>query len=233
MVRISGSAWRLNPPGRVPRSTGHRHLLQADNMARLDQSRAARKEPCSKPVCPSRRDGFTIIEATFALMFIGVILAIAIPRLRTDHLKVDAGTRTAMLVLLGAQRTAVHKQHDVVVAFDTTSLLLRVHHDADNDGTMDAGENVSTIQLEGVLFGRGAAPARPMGGAAVTYTRTQAGLPAVTFQRGGSAGEFGGLYLRPGVGVARAEDVRAIEIERSTGRASRLLYAGGQWTRGF
>ncbi|NIS32582.1 MAG: hypothetical protein GWO04_22640, partial [Actinobacteria bacterium] len=75
---------------------------------------------------------------------------------------------------------------------------------------------VRTVELaEVVAFGRGSAPARPIGAAAVVLTRTQAGAPAITFHRDGSANEEGGFYLtsRRSEGTAMfATDAYAVEI---------------------
>jgi len=112
---------------------------------------------------------------------------------------------------------------------------LRIHEDADNDNVIDAGERVTAAALpEGVTFGRGAAPARAMGGAIVNFTRTQGILPMVVFHRDGSANENGGVYVTTidGLSVGRVADVRAVEVSRATGRTSWFTYTTGTWKEG-
>lgn len=173
------------------------------------------------------------------VMMLGAnMVTIAMPRLDLRRFRIDAAVRDTNLMLLGAQRLAIQKQHNVVVAFDTVQQLIRVHHDADNDGVMDATELVKQRQLgEGTRFGLGGATARPIGSTAVTFIRTQGGLPAVTFSRAGTGSEIGGFYIsstnsgRPGVTV----DTRALEVERATGRTTRFRWepTTNTWTRAF
>jgi len=181
------------------------------------------------------RAGFTMIELVVTMVLLGAVLAIAAPRLNLAQTKINAATQQASLTLLSAHRTAIQQQHDVVVAFDTANRLIRVHSDRDNDGVMDSNEMIRQVQLEaGVRFGLGGATARAIGAAPVTFTRTQGGLPAVTFNRGGTASEFGGFYLSSvstGADGDRETDTRAFEVERAVGRFERHYFANGSWTR--
>jgi type II secretory pathway pseudopilin PulG len=172
----------------------------------------------------------SLIELVLVMVMFGIMASIALPRLGVDRLTVDAATRGLNMTMLAAQRVAIQEQHAVVVAFDTVVGVIRVHRDTDNDGIMDAGEVVSSTRLEdGVRFGRGVAPARAIGGKAVTFTRTQGGLPALTFHRSGGASEIGGFYLT----APDASVVRAFEVERSTGRTVRYEFSNGAWLRWF
>jgi len=144
----------------------------------------------------------------------------------------NEAVREVASTLARAQYRAVLQQHDVIVWFDVAPRRLRVHEDRNNDGLVQAGEPVTYVQLpDGVVFGRGPAPALPMGLGPVTF-KQRFGTPYVTFHRNGSASEAGGLYLTA-VGNAEARDARAIEVERSTGRASWFVYDGSAWKRGF
>jgi hypothetical protein len=149
----------------------------------------------------------------------------------------DAASRAINMTLLAAQRAAIQKQHNVVVAFDTVNLRFRIHEDRDNDGAMDPGELVRLVPLqEGIRFSRGVASALPMGGNRVTFTRQQAGLPAVTFTRAGNASEFGGFYIRSFPrGFDPTPDTRGYQIERSTGRTERWIWnwPTSTWIRDF
>jgi Tfp pilus assembly protein FimT len=177
-----------------------------------------------------RREGLSLLELLLIMVMMGIMATIALPRLDVGRLTADAAARGVTMTLLGAQRVAVQEQHDVIVAFDTTQHLIRVHRDRDNDRTIDANETTTTLRLEdGIRFGRGTAPARAIGGRAVTFTATQGGLPSVTFRRHGGATEIGGFYVTsPG-----RDDSRAFEVERSTGRTVRFEFANGAWRRWF
>jgi hypothetical protein len=106
-----------------------------------------------------------------------------------------------------------------------------------NDNAMDAGEEWFVVELgDGIVFGRGGAPARPLGAGPISMTQAQAGLPALTFHRNGSASEEAIIYFtseRAGSsgGNTFARETRAVEIERATGRISCYSYATGEWVR--
>lgn len=181
--------------------------------------------------------GFTLAELLMVIMVIGILAAVAAPRLDATEYRVRGAVQEIGSTLLAAQRRAVMRQHDVVVAIDTVGRQLRVHEDADGDGVIDKGEVVRNVGLaDGVVFGRGGAPARPIGDAAVVLTRTQGGLPAFTFHRDGSASEEGGFYitsLRAQRSGAFATDTRVVEVSRSTGRAAWYRFDGTRWERRF
>jgi prepilin-type N-terminal cleavage/methylation domain-containing protein len=185
-----------------------------------------------------RRPGFTVVELLAVLILIGIVLTIAIPRINFRAARIEAATRSVTMTLLSAQRAAIQKQHNVVVAFDTIEGTMRIHDDANNDGVIDATEHVRQVELdEGVRFGLGGATARAIGSAAVTFTRLQSGLPALTFSRAGTASEIGGVYVSSrGTGAGMLiPDTRALEVERSTGRTERFMWDAGasQWMRAF
>ena len=67
-------------------------------------------------------------------------------------------------------------------------------------------------------------------------TEGSSGLPVVIFYRNGSASESRGVYLtstRAQTDPAYVQDVRAIHVERATGRAEWWHYDGAHWVRGF
>lgn len=183
------------------------------------------------------RSGFTLLELVVVMVIAGVVATIAVPRIDVGRVRASSAYRQVAMTLLAAQRSAVLKQHAVVLAFDTTRGLIRVHYDRNNSGVIDGGEEQTFVKLEeGVVFGRAGVPALPMGGSAITFSKRQDGLPALTFQRSGSATENGGFYLtsaRAGSSARHREDNRAFEVQRATGRASLYEYAGGSWRRSF
>jgi prepilin-type N-terminal cleavage/methylation domain-containing protein len=181
--------------------------------------------------------GFTIVELLVVLTVVGILLGMARPHIDLAGFRIRAGVQQVGTTLLAAQRLAIKRQHNVVVAFDESRGLIRIHEDADNDGAMDAGEAVRWVELgDELAFGRAGAAARPMGEDAVNYTKTRAGLPAVTFHRNGSVSEEGGFYITSRRALAtqlHPGDTHAVEIERSTGRVTWFRYEGSSWRRGF
>jgi len=184
------------------------------------------------PRPPRGSAGFSLLEALIIVTVIGIVVGIAMPHVDIKRFRMNEAVREVASALARAQYRAVLNQHDVIVWFDVAPRRLRVHEDRNNDGQVQASEPVTHVQLpDGVVFGRGPAPARPMGLGPVTF-KQRFGTPYVTFHRNGSASETGGLYLTA-VGNPEARDARAVEIERSTGRASWFLHDGSGWKRGF
>ena len=184
------------------------------------------------------RSGYTLIEMMTVIVLIGILASLAIPHISTAQYKVDGATYSVGTHLLAAQRSAVMKQHNVVVAFDVNEGRIRIHEDVDNDGMIDRTENVRYEPLdEGIVFGRGAAPAHDwIGQETVSFSRMQDGLPAVSFRRNGSTAEQGGFYLTTRRAIdtgTHPEDARAVIISRATGRSSWFHYAAPEWQGGF
>lgn len=181
--------------------------------------------------------GFTLLELVVVMALFAILAGFAAPRLDLARFEIQSGVHQVSTSLMLAQRTAVKAQHDVVVAFDEANQLLRIHLDGNNNGAIDADEEVRSVPLgDAVVFGRVGAPARAMGSDAVSFKKQQAGLPAVVFHRNGSASEEGGFYLtsRRALEVGnRPEDSHAIEVERATGRVSWFRYRASEWRRGF
>lgn len=183
---------------------------------------------------------FTLIELLIVLAMIGIVAAMAVPRLDFTRYRVDSAMQGIGTTMLVAQRLAVTRQHDVIVKFDLPGAALIVHEDADNDGVVVAGERVRRFPLgEHIVFGRGGAPPGPIPGSGneVTFTRRVGGMPAVVFHRNGSASEAGGFYLTSKRAVSSPgyeTDARGVEVERGTGRVSWYRYtSSGKWVRGF
>lgn len=181
--------------------------------------------------------GVTLIELLTVVTIIGIIAAIALPRIDLTRYRVDAAMQATGTTMLAAQRLAVTRGHDVVVMFDAANSSLRIHEDADNDGTINGTERVRAITLgDQVTYGTGGAAAHPVGGGPITFGQAREGLPAVLFHRNGSASEFGGVYLtsrRATLSPGHSNDTRVLQIERSTGRTAWFRYTGATWIQGF
>jgi Tfp pilus assembly protein FimT len=177
----------------------------------------------------------TLMELMLAITVVGILGAIALPRLNSDRFTVDSGARALTLELAYAARSATTLQHNVRVAFDVPTGRVRLHEDANNDGVVGGGERVVWTALgEGMIFGQGAAPAAVIGAGPVTFTRTQDGFPVVTFRRDGSASEYGGFYLTTVRARNRGDAgaVRTVEVIPGTGRIMWYSHATGAWRRG-
>jgi hypothetical protein len=170
------------------------------------------------------------------MVIFGLLAAIAVPRVDLGAFRgVSAGSVVGS-ALLAAGRSAVVRQHNVVVSVDPSNRRLRVHYDADNDGQIDTGEWVRMEPLpEGVEFSRAGAPAGRVGAAAISFRGREGGLPAITFLRNGSASEEGGFYLATAQAVATSQkvNVRMMLVDRATGRPSWFIYDVSGWKREF
>lgn len=191
------------------------------------------------PRCGARASlaGFTLIEMLIVMVILGLVVAFAAPKIDMTRYRIESGMQGIGITMLAVERQAITQQHDVILLFDVPNNTIRIHDDANNNGVIDAGERVRGVSLgDGVVFGRAAAPARPMGPGPVTFTKVINGFPALVFHRDGSASEAGGFYLtsvRAATSGAHLEDSRAIELERATGRASWYRYGAPVWRRAF
>ncbi|MEQ9569765.1 MAG: type II secretion system protein [Longimicrobiales bacterium] len=180
--------------------------------------------------------GFTLVEMLTVMALLVVIMGIALPNIDVARFRLDGEVQSLALMINSSQRLAVLRQYDIVLAFDDTEQRIRLHHDTDKDGVVDTGEEVRFIQLEDeVVFGRGGANALPEGGANVTFTEVQDGLPSMTFRRNGSASENGVIYLTSLLAsraAGHSEHTRAIAIERATGQVTCMSYRTSSWEIG-
>ncbi len=186
------------------------------------------------------RWGFTIVELMIVVAVLGLLMMIALPRIDIQRYRVRGAVQALGTTMLTAQRQAVTEQHDVIVYFDTTGQLLRVHSDRNNNGVIDAGEHTRPVRLgEGIVFGRGPAAAMAAAGSnTVNVTKTLGGVQALVFHRDGSASEAASFYITSVTaqrGNVRPQDARALLVERATGRSQwwRFTGAGGTWVKVF
>ena len=190
---------------------------------------------CLDESVPRRRrrppSGFTLAEMLWVLVLVGILTSIAAPSFNPGRWRADSAVQEVMISLNAAQRLAVMRQHDVVVTFLVADGQMRVHRDADNDGTVDEGEDTRIVELpETIAFSRGSVP--PVNGILddVSFASSD-GRPTLVFHRNGSASESGMAYLRPIRGSMSfdREGARAVTVERATGETRCLSYRTGSW----
>ncbi len=182
---------------------------------------------------------FSLIEIVIVLVVIGIVLGIAMWKIDIAKYQINGDLQVVGSALIAAQRQAIAKQYNVIVTFDATHSAMHIINDANNNGKQDPGETARTIVLdERVRFGLGTASPMPWGSSAISFTQLEgaSGMPEVTFYRNGSASESRGIYLcstRAQTDAGYVRDVRAIHVERATGRAEWWHYDGYSWERGF
>lgn len=182
--------------------------------------------------------GFTLAELLIVVVIISILLALALPRIDPDRQRAITAMLSIGSSMQAAQREAVARQHDVIVAIDTVDRRLLVVFDLNSNGVRDGGERQRVVALgRDVAFSRAQATARWFGGAPVSFAAAPIGFPAVTFRRSGSASGAGGMYITSakaaGGATRRVADTRAVEVIRATGRVEWWRYDGTAWQRGF
>ena len=176
------------------------------------------------------RKGFTLVELLYVMIIVGIVVTIAIPAINVQRFRLDAAVVEVATGLMAAQRNAVLRGHNVVVAFDVDGTLLRIHYDANNDGILQSGEYIKFAQLgEGVAFGRSNADQLSASSDNITFTQLQGGYRKVTFHRNGSASEEGIVYLTGADGAANANNTRAVEVVRATARIKCWSFLTSTW----
>lgn len=186
-----------------------------------------------RPPCRRPRRGATVMESVTGVALFVAVVGVALPNLdRTRH-RLDGEVESLVLVMESAQRLALLRGYDLALTFDVVGNRIRLHHDRDADGAVDADEQIHDIPLRtDVAFGAGGA--RPLSAAAepVTFTLRRGGRPAVIFRGDGTASESGFVHLAPRMpagGPAQPEHARAIGVWQNTGAVSCLSYRTGRW----
>jgi prepilin-type N-terminal cleavage/methylation domain-containing protein len=185
------------------------------------------------------RLGMTLLEIIIVLVVLSIVMTIAMWKIDIARYQINGDQQVLGTALIAAQRQAIAKQHNIIVLFDNTRRTMRVISDSNNNGKLDAGEHVITVQLsDRVRFGLGTAAPMTWGSTPISFTITEgaSGLPAVIFYRNGSASESRGVYLcstRAMTDATYVRDVRALHVERATGRVEWFHYDGANWVRGF
>ncbi|MBC8282855.1 MAG: GspH/FimT family pseudopilin [Nitrospinae bacterium] len=96
------------------------------------------------------QEGFTLIEMVVTMAIMGIVAAIAIPNFskwKEKH-EINGQAQKVYFDLMLARTTAIKSNNNVRVAFDTTAHTYQIHEDSNDDGNLDAGENVKNATLE-------------------------------------------------------------------------------------
>jgi prepilin-type N-terminal cleavage/methylation domain-containing protein len=183
---------------------------------------------------PSHRVGFTLVEVLTVLAVAGILMLIVVPRIDVERFQLDSALREVGSAVAAARGRAILRQYDHVLIFTEDGFV--VLNDENNNGSWDAGEERRTVQLsERVRFGRGGADPILGLGEAITFTKRVGQFPVLTFHRNGAASEEGVIYLtsvRAAGGSSNAQDARALQIERATGRVRCFTYRTIAWQEG-
>jgi Tfp pilus assembly protein FimT len=168
----------------------------------------------------------------------GLMISLAIPRIDTTRYKADAVAQIIRTTLQNASRTAVTRQHDMIVSFDTVGERIRQHWDANNDGVVNTtGPNPERVTFRGldngILFTdpsvngvSGSAIHSPITGSAVVVVN---GMPTITFHRDGSVSSDAEIYVS--IAARGPKMYRALVLTQATGRIDwyRLNTSSNKW----
>jgi type II secretory pathway pseudopilin PulG len=175
-----------------------------------------------------------MIELIMVLVMIGLLTAVALPRINVARMKSDGAARLVRMLLMNAQRTAITRQSNVIVSFDLTNQRIRIVEDYNNNDTLNTTDRVYWRGLpEGVQF---LAPtmARVVGGTTTSSLngsdlRTVSSYQSLIFRRDGSCSTDLDVYFSARANVAN--EYRAMTVDPSTGRTDLYRWSGTAWVR--
>lgn len=178
----------------------------------------------------SVRAGFTLIEMLIVVTIMGILAALALPKLRAASYDADAGMRTIQSALQQAHRIAILRQTDVMVSFDTANARVRIVYDANNNHQLDPGEEFRWKPLE-----KGDRFVIPPSGVQMAPTASIVGsslasrddFPTVYYHRDGAVSSELELYMSSN--RSDKSDIRALHVRQATGRVQVYRYNGSTW----
>ena len=140
------------------------------------------------------------MEVLTVLFIIGVLSGFGYTRLRSTALRADASARLVRSTLQTQQRSAIARQSNTIVMFDTTRNGMSLVEDYNSNDTVNVGErNLWRPMSEGTRFqppSMGNLDGTPgLSSLQSTDLRSINSLPAIIFRRDGSASSFMTIYL--------------------------------------
>lgn len=94
--------------------------------------------------------GFTLVELVMIMVVIGILAAVALPRMDTSIYRVLEFHDKTMTALRYAQKTATSHRRMVCVAFTTTTVTLTIDHDksgaCNGQPLLISGSNSNVVQ---------------------------------------------------------------------------------------
>lgn len=186
----------------------------------------------ARPPAIAVTPGFTLAEMMIVLIIMGILGSMIARGINAGPYRLDAAARVVRSAMQQAQRTAILRQYDVIVSFDSSRKRMRVFEDADNDHALDPTELVTYRSLEtGAGFAR---PSTGVDGAMamgfIASSSVVAGLPSVVFHRDGSTNDAVVIYMSDA--APGAKTFRAVGVTRSTGRVQWYRGDGSRWKAG-
>jgi prepilin-type N-terminal cleavage/methylation domain-containing protein len=179
------------------------------------------------------RRGVTLIEMMIVVVLLSLASALALPKINLAQYRTDDSVRLVRTTLQKAQRLAITRQYDVIVAFDTVHQRMELIQDLNNNNALDAGEISTWVPLDnGVKFSTPSTGLNGTVGASVIGTRltTVSTMPAVVFLRSGSASTNVEVYMTA-PGNDGVTEWRGVQVTQSTGRTVWYRWLVNTWTR--
>lgn len=106
---------------------------------------------------PARRKdvrGFTTTELMVGLVIVGIIIAVAVPNLRSyrESQRMASACDRIAAMCRSARAKARAQNHQIIVTYDVDTNEAVMHEDANDDGVVDADEGVETYALPTGIF---------------------------------------------------------------------------------
>jgi len=174
------------------------------------------------------KKGFTLIEMIITMTIIGIVSAIAIPNFskwKEKH-EINGQAQKVYFDLMLARTTAVKSNNNVRVTFDLVANTYTIHEDSNDDGTVDAGENLKNAVLENNVQFAYNVGITDTDDNAVTSAVSFGGAQVVVFDSRGQANSSGSVLLLHLSDIGITDDrARLISILQATGGVDYWKYS--------